>query len=219
MYGERGDGASDGMRDRNRRGGDRWSRPAGYPRCKSGSPKSSPARLVDEREVERRRRARPPNNAVRKTGAGTRLGAVSDRRGGTLELSSGPRVEIPPGAVEGGQDFVLKEAPKTTAFCNSEHEKPIGPTFIFSPGVEAPEGRTITVSIPLAAYPEGWGEVSIGLRVRESGEMVGAEDAEHTKWQYADAEADRRPRHGAVARGQRLPLAVRAHEPGSAVSR
>lgn len=126
-----------------------------------------------------------PNSAVRETGAGT-VTALVGPPGGTLELSSGPRVEIPAGTIEGSEEFVLKDAPKTTAFLNSEHEKPVGPAFIFSPGVNAPEGRAIEVSIPLASYPEGWGEVSIAYEYG-AGAMVGAEDAEHTKWQYENA--------------------------------
>jgi hypothetical protein len=106
--------------------------------------------------------------------------------GGSLEIASGAKVEIPPGAVEGAQDFVLKEAARTSVFFNEEHERPVGPTFIFSPGVDAPEGRTIRVSIPLAGYPKGWGDVAIGVEM-PAGAMVGADEAEHTKWQYENA--------------------------------
>jgi hypothetical protein len=125
-----------------------------------------------------------PNSAVHKTGSGS-VSALIGPPGGTLELASGAKVEIPPGAVQGGEEFVLKDAPNTTAFFNSEHERPVGPTFIFSPDVHAPEGRSIRVSIPLASYPAGWGDVSIAFEY-PAGEMVGAEDSEHTKWQYED---------------------------------
>jgi hypothetical protein len=145
------------------------------PGASSGSEESSPGDQV----------VAVPNNAVHKTGGDT-VSARIGPPGGTLELSRGPKVEIPPGAVDGGEDFVLKVAPKTTAFFNSEHERPVGPPFIFSPGVDAPEGRTIRVSIPLSSAPSGWGEPSIAYEYPE-GAMVGAEDAEHTKWQYEDA--------------------------------
>jgi hypothetical protein len=153
--------------------------------CSKGAPERSPGASSSSESTSGGDRASVPNSTVRKTGSGT-VEALFGPPGGTLELSSGPRVEIPPGAVEDGQEFVLKEAPKTTAFFNSEHEKPVGPPFIFSPGVDAPEGRTIQVSIPLGSYPEGWGEVSIAYEY-PVGAMVGAEDAEHTKWQYEDA--------------------------------
>jgi hypothetical protein len=52
--------------------------------------------------------------------------------------------------------------------------------------MEAPEGRTIRVSIPLAAYPEGWGDVGIAYEY-SMGNRVGAEDSEHTRWQYERA--------------------------------
>jgi hypothetical protein len=126
-----------------------------------------------------------PNSVVHKTGAGS-VSARLGPPGGTLELSSGVKIEIPPGSVEGAQDFVLKEAPKTTAFFNEEHERPIGPVFILSPGVDAPEGRTIQVSIPLASYPKGWGDAAIGVET-PAGAMVGADEAEHTKWAYENA--------------------------------
>jgi hypothetical protein len=156
----------------------------GLTACSKGGPESSPgASSASERSTGGDVVA--PNSVVRKTGSGS-VTATLGTPGGTLELSSGPRVEIPPGAVDGSQDFVLKEAARTTAFFNSEHEKPYGPTFIFSPGINAPEGRTITVSLPVGALPEGWGDPSIAYEY-PVGEMVGAEDAEHTQWQYEDA--------------------------------
>jgi len=126
-----------------------------------------------------------PNAAVHKTGSGS-VSALLGPPGGSLELSSGAKVEVPAGALDGAQDFVLKEAPMTTAFFNEEHERPVGPTFIFSPGVNAPEGGAIKVSIPLASYPQGWGDVALGYEY-PVGEVVGAEDSEHTRWQYEDA--------------------------------
>jgi len=126
-----------------------------------------------------------PNSAVHATGSNS-VSARVGPPGGVLELSSGVKVEIPPGAVDGAMDFVLKEAPKTTAFFNEEHERPVGPIFILSPGVDAPEGRTVQVSIPLAGYPKGWGEVAIGVET-PAGDMVGGENAEHTRWEYENA--------------------------------
>ncbi|HEX7480010.1 MAG TPA: hypothetical protein VF331_19590 [Polyangiales bacterium] len=123
-----------------------------------------------------------PNAVVRKEGTGS-VSALIGPPGGTLELIGGPRVEIPPGAVSGGLEFVLKTAAKTSAFRNKESEKSVGPIFIFSPAVDAPEGRTISVSIPLGAYPEGWGEVALAYEEAQ-GEVVGGEDSTHTKWQY-----------------------------------
>jgi hypothetical protein len=156
----------------------------GIAACKSGpEPRSPGASTASERSRGDQRVT--PNSAVHKTGSGT-VSALFGPSGGSLELSSGPRVEIPPGALEEGQDFVLNEAPRTTAFSNSEHERAVGPTFIFSPGVDAPDGRAITVSMRLPSVPDGWGKPSLAFEY-PVGDMVGAENAEHTRWQYEDA--------------------------------
>jgi hypothetical protein len=126
-----------------------------------------------------------PQSAVHASGTKS-VSARVGPPGGTLELASGARIEIPAGAVSGGQDFVLNEAPMTTAFFNEEHERPIGPTFVISPGVDAPEGGAIRVSIPLASYPKGWGDVSLGVE-SPVGAMAGTDDSEHTKWDYENA--------------------------------
>lgn len=126
-----------------------------------------------------------PTSVVRKQGSGS-VAAVIGRPGGTLELSQGPRVEIPAGAVEGGQEFVLKVAQKTTVFGNKESEKAVGPTFSFAPGLNAPDGASIIVSFPLGTVPEGWGEPSIAYEVDE-GAIGHGEDSTRTKWQYENA--------------------------------
>ena len=110
-----------------------------------------------------------PNSAVHKSGSGS-VTATLGPPGGSLELASGPKVEIPAGAIDGSQDFVLREAPMTTAFFNEEHERPVGPTFILSPGVDAPDGGTVRVSIPLASYPQG--ERARFIRPDEVAELV-----------------------------------------------
>jgi hypothetical protein len=126
-----------------------------------------------------------PNTAVHKQGSGS-VSALIGPPGGLLELVEGPRVEIPPGAVEGGTEFMLRVAEKTSAFSNKEGEKAVGPVFIFSPELNAPEGRNITVSIPLATYPQGWGDVAFAYEISQ-GEVVGGEDSIRTKWQYDNA--------------------------------
>jgi hypothetical protein len=158
---------------------------AGLMACKKGgsegAPGASPSPASDSSGDE----VSGPTSAVRKTG-NKEVAATLGSPGGTLELSGGPRVEVPAGAIDEPMDFVLREAPMTTAFFNSEHERPWGPTFVFSPGVNAPDGGSITVSVPLASYPEGWGDVAIAYEY-PVGDMVGAEDAQHTKWQYERA--------------------------------
>jgi hypothetical protein len=123
-----------------------------------------------------------PVGPVKKHGAGS-VSAKIGPGGGTLELDEGPRVVIPPGVVEGGQEFVLKVAPKTTAFLNKESERPLGPTFSFSPPIEG----NVEVSFPLASLPSGWGEPSIGYEIESGGEVSYGEDSTRTKWQYERA--------------------------------
>lgn len=106
--------------------------------------------------------------------------------GGTLELASGPRLVIPAGTLEQPQEVVLKEASKTTAFSNQEHQRTEGPTFVVGPALEALPGKPIEISLPLAAYPDGWGDVALGYEFPVQ-HMAGVDDAEHTKWQYATA--------------------------------
>jgi len=149
--------------------------------CGGGSQAAAPAASTANEEVKGRT-ASGPAGPVSKHGSGS-VHAVIGAGGGTLELSEGPRVVIPAGAVEGGQDFVLKVAPKTTAFLNKESERPLGPTFSFSPPLSAP----IEVSFPLSSLPAGWGEPSIGYEIEAGGEVSYGEDSTRTKWQYERA--------------------------------
>jgi len=126
-----------------------------------------------------------PAGVVNKSGSGSVTARIGSA-GGSLTLSSGPKVEIPAGAISSAEDIELSETQGTTAFLNQESERPVGPTFVVSPDVQAPEGKTIKVSIPLAAYPEGYGDVAIAYEY-SVGARVGAEDSEHTKWQYENA--------------------------------
>jgi hypothetical protein len=152
----------------------------------AAAPAASTANEVRENAANAEQSASGPANAVSKQGSGTveaRLGPG----GGSLELSEGPRVVVPRGAVDGGMDFVLKVAPKTTAFKNNESERALGPTFSFSPAVDAPDGASVEVSFPLASLPSGWGDPSIAYEV-EHGESIGyGEDSTRTKWQYERA--------------------------------
>jgi hypothetical protein len=103
-----------------------------------------------------------------------------------LELTEGPRITVPAGAVQGGQEFVLKIAPRTTAFSNKESEKELGPTFAFSPPLDASGSGGIEVSFPLASMPDGWGDPSIAYEVESGSEIMG-EDSTRTKWMYERA--------------------------------
>ena len=126
-----------------------------------------------------------PNSVVHKSG-GKSVTALIGPPGGVLEISSGAKVEIPAGTLPDGDEITLADASGSTAFLNSEHERPVGPVFVIAPAMEATDGRKIRVSIPLGAYPEGWGDVQMGYEY-PVGAMVGADDATHTKWQTEPA--------------------------------
>lgn len=151
----------------------------------AAAPGASTANEAAEKVASESARESGPMNAVSKSGSESvtaRLGPG----GGTLELTEGPRVEVPASVVEGAQDFVLKIAPMTTAFSNKESEKALGPTFSFSPPLDASAGGGITVSFPLASMPDGWGEPSIAYEVEAGAEIMG-EDSTRTKWIYERA--------------------------------
>jgi len=98
-----------------------------------------------------------PSGPVNRSG-GDEVVARMGPAGGRLELANGARVEIPPGCIEGAQDIIFKNAPRTTAFKDADvrGDKAVGPIVLVSPAVYAPEGRNIVVSIPFGGLPEGY---------------------------------------------------------------
>jgi hypothetical protein len=152
--------------------------------AQAAAPGASTANEATEKAASAKR-ASGPTNAVSKSGSGS-VTATLGPGGGSLELTEGPKVVVPAGAVEGGMDFVLKLAPMTTAFANKESEKALGPTFSFSPPVDASDSGGIEVSFPLGSMPDGWGDPSIAYEAQEGAEIKG-EDSTRTKWQYERA--------------------------------
>src|SRR5262245_59187066 len=104
--------------------------------CGGGSQAAAPAASTANEVKEESHSSTGPTNPVSKHGSNSVSGKFGSG-GGSLELTEGPRIVIPSGAIEGGQDFVLKLAPKTTAFFNKESERPLGPIFSFSPPLDA----------------------------------------------------------------------------------
>lgn len=149
----------------------------------AAAPGASTANEATEKAA--RKVANGPMNAVSKSGSGS-VTATLGPGGGSLELTEGPRVAVPAGVVQGGQDFVLKLAPMTTAFSNKESEKALGPTFSFAPPLDASDSGGIEVSFPLGSMPDGWGDPSIAYEAEEGAEIMG-EDSTRTKWQYERA--------------------------------
>jgi hypothetical protein len=147
----------------------------------AAAPGASTANEVNGAAEKPAHHASGPQNAVSKSGSGS-VTATLGPGGGSLELTEGPKVTVPAGVIEGGQDFVLKLASVTTAFSNKESEKALGPTFSFSPPLDA----SVEVSFPLGSMPDGWGDPSIAYEQQEGAEIKG-EDSTRTKWQYERA--------------------------------
>jgi hypothetical protein len=147
----------------------------------AAAPGASTANEVNGAAEKPAHHASGPQNAVSKSGSGS-VTATLGPGGGSLELTEGPKVTVPAGVIEGGQDFVLKLASVTTAFSNKESEKALGPTFSFSPPLDA----SVEVSFPLGSMPDGWGDPSIAYEQQQGAEIKG-EDSTRTKWQYERA--------------------------------
>lgn len=160
----------------------------GLAACKPAAGADEPAAASgsgDESEAGESGGPATPNTAVRKSG-GKSASALMGPPGGTLEIASGAKVEIPAGTLEEAEEITIADASGSTAFLNSEHQRPVGPVFVVAPAMETTNGRMIRVSIPLASYPPGWGDVQLGYEY-PIGAKVGGEDATHTKWQTEPA--------------------------------
>lgn len=126
----------------------------------------------------------PAAGRVNRKGSGSVTAEIGSG-GGSIELTEGPRVVIPSGALSESAEFVLQTTKATTAFLNEESERPIGETFVLSPGLGSANGP-IEVSMPLPSMPEGFGEPALSYEYGV-GNRVGAEDSQHTRWQYENA--------------------------------
>ena len=73
--------------------------------------------------------AEEPAHARGDVSASARIG----RAGGTLELSSGVKIEIPAGAISEPIDLSLSYGGATSAFANREDERPLGRVFVVAP--------------------------------------------------------------------------------------
>lgn len=125
------------------------------------------------------------SRAVHKSGD-SEVTATIGSGGGSLELSSGVRVEIPERSVQEPTDVVLRVAPMTTVFKNEEFEKTVGPLFLITPELSAAEGKSLVVSIPFGAFPEDFSENNLYLATEEMGaaQRGYAENSMATRWEY-----------------------------------
>lgn len=131
-----------------------------------------------------------PSGPVIKSGSNS-VAAVMGPAGGRLDLANGARLEVPAGAIEGSQEIVFKDAPKTTAFKDEDVQgnRPVGPIVLATPDLYAPEGSYFVVSIPFSSMPEGYGPNSLLLAYEtpSSQQREFAEDTTVTIWNYEQA--------------------------------
>lgn len=88
--------------------------------------------------------------------------------GGTLELASGARLEIPDGAFTESTEVTLRRGPSTQAVGSREGEARVGPVLQVTPAFAVPAGKHITVSIPLADVPSGYQASDLAVATEES---------------------------------------------------
>jgi hypothetical protein len=109
-------------------------------------------------------------------------------KGGTLELANGARLTIPLGALSETVEITFSEGARTTAFANHEYERAIGPTLEIGP--EASLTGPVQVSVPLAAFPEGFGEkdLTLGMEVPSDTQRLEMQGVQ-THWDYLPAQS------------------------------
>ena len=154
--------------------------------CIGCAPKGGKSKIGDTSPAIKGARSAP----VSKSG-GNEVVARIGRGGAKLELANGARIEIPPGSIRGTTEVIFKNAPRTTAFKDADvrGDDPIGPIVLLSPGIHAPEGASIVVSIPFSAIPEGYSEKGLYLAHEEKSQLQRqfAEDTIVTTWDYTKA--------------------------------
>lgn len=126
--------------------------------------------------------------------------------GGSLELASGFRIEIPAGALRDEVELRLTDGAEARVFHPEDGETSIGPIADLVPAVAAVDGRTFRVSAPVARPPSGFEEAEVTLGMEE--EVRGREmmESTRTRWQYhhADVEGERYVADVAYFGGHRL---------------
>jgi hypothetical protein len=104
--------------------------------------------------------------------------------GGSLELESGWRVEIPAGALETEIEVRLVRGHPANVFDHEEGETEVGDVAELSPLVIPVEGHAIRISAPAARTPTGFesAQLVLGMEEETRGRAFGSATA--TRWQY-----------------------------------
>jgi hypothetical protein len=110
--------------------------------------------------------------------------------GGSLALSNGARLEIPPGALEDTVEITFSVAEPTRSFSNREDIRLIGPCVMALPAVQAAAGEHFKLTGPIPSIPDGFSAEEVTLTVE-----VPAQDqremhqSTQTLWDFIPASA------------------------------
>lgn len=131
----------------------------------------------------------PPPTPVHARGD-REVGGTIGPAGGSLELASGFRVEIPEGALESEVAFHLTEGAAANVFDIEDGEVGVGVITELTPAVSAVAGRTFRISAPALRAPSGFEASEVVLGMEEEGRARAFADATVTRWQYHRASID-----------------------------
>lgn len=125
-----------------------------------------------------------PTGPVSATGSGEAR-AIVGQAGGTLTLSNGARLEIPPGALAREVEVTLHVGAEGQAFGDGERQRPLGPMLGVTPAIVAEEGSFV-LSIPEQPVPTGFASDDLAFAMEEADADARAIDtiATQTRWQF-----------------------------------
>lgn len=118
---------------------------------------------------------------------GEEVRARVGRAGGSLELSNGGRLEIPPGALTEDTEIVFRHgAPARNIWDDADNERAMGPMLEAEPPLVAAEGTQFRISTPSLAVPAPFRPRDLALGVEretEHGRAMAMSGTE-TRWDF-----------------------------------
>jgi hypothetical protein len=115
---------------------------------------------------------------------GRQVTATVGRAGGTLEIDTGARLTIPPGALSEAREITFGHGADTTIFSNREGIRPLSGTLSVSPPLTTAPGKSLTLSIRHRGLPDGYSPEDLALAVESAGERRALGMGENqTRWE------------------------------------
>lgn len=125
----------------------------------------------------------PPPSPVNARGEDEVVATVGPA-GGSLELGTGWRIEIPEGALEAPVEVRFARGADAHVFDHEEGEMEVGSVAELSPMVVPREGRLLRVSAPTARTPAGFDGADVVLGMEEETRGRAFAETTATRWQY-----------------------------------